>query len=75
MGASRRGVDMGPSAMRVAGLEVRPRPSASVEDGGNVDVEMAETQNFGSPNARYLKQIADTCTRTAQAVAKTLEKG
>jgi arginase len=76
MGASRRGVDMGPSAMRVAGLEARLEALGHhVEDGGNVAVEVAETQNFGSANARYLKQIADTCTRTAQAVAKTLEEG
>ena len=76
MGASRRGVDMGPSAMRVAGLQVRLEALGHyVCDGGNVAVELAETQNFGSPNARYLQQIADTCTRTAAAVSKTLEEG
>src|SRR5258708_14205627 len=76
MGASRRGVDMGPSAMRVAGLEARLEALGHhVSDGGNVAVELAETQNFGSPNARYLKQIADTCTPTAAAVSKTLEEG
>src|SRR5215469_18077025 len=66
MGASRRGVDMGPSAMRVAGLEARLEALGHrVTDSGNVTVAIAETQNFGSHNARYLKQIADTCTRTA----------
>ena len=76
MGASRRGVDMGPSAMRVAGLEARLESLGHhVSDGGNVAVDIAETQNFGNPNARYLKQIADTCTRTAAAVSKTLEEG
>jgi arginase len=76
MGASRRGVDMGPSAMRVAGLEARLEALGHrVTDGGNVTVAIAETQNFGSPNARYLKQIADTCTRTAKAVCKALEDG
>ena len=76
MGASRRGVDMGPSAMRVAGLAARLESLGHrVTDGGNVAVDIAETQNFGSPNARYLKQIADTCTRTAAAVSKTLEDG
>ena len=76
MGASRRGVDMGPSAMRVAGLEARLESLGhQVSDGGNVAVDIAETQNFGSPNARYLKQIADTCTRTAAAVSKALEEG
>ena len=48
MGASRRGVDMGPSAMRVAGLEARLEALGHrVEDGGNVAVDVAETQNFG----------------------------
>ena len=76
MGASRRGVDMGPSAMRVAGLEARLEALGhQVTDGGNILVEIAETQAFGSTNARYLKQIADTCTRTAEAVLETLEEG
>jgi len=76
MGASRRGVDMGPSAMRVAGLEARLEALGhQVTDGGNIRVEIAETQAYGSENARYLKQIAETCTRTAEAVVKTLEEG
>jgi arginase len=76
MGASRRGVDMGPSAMRVAGLEARLETLGhQVTDGGNILVEIAETQASGSQNARYLKQIAETCTRTADAVIKTLEDG
>src|ERR1017187_1057754 len=76
MGASRRGVDMGPSAMRVAGLEARLEALGhQVTDGGNILVEIAETQALGNPNARYLKQITDTCMRTAEAVLKALEEG
>jgi arginase len=76
MGASRRGVDMGPSAVRVAGLEARLESLGHrVTDGGNIRVEIAETQAAGSEKARYLKQIAETCTRTAEAVMKTLEEG
>ncbi|HUH64479.1 MAG TPA: arginase [Terracidiphilus sp.] len=76
MGASRRGVDMGPSAMRVAGLEARLEALGhQVTDSGNIRVEIAETQTWGSDNARYLSQIAETCTRTADAVVKTLEDG
>ncbi len=75
LGASRRGVDMGPSAMRVAGLEARLEALGhQVVDGGNIRVEIAETQAFGDQKARYLKQIAETCTRTAEAVIKTLEE-
>lgn len=76
LGASRRGVDMGPSAMRVAGLEARLEALGhQVADGGNIQVAIAETQGFGSQRARYLKQIAETCTRTAEAVVKALEDG
>lgn len=76
MGASRRGVDMGPSAIRVAGLEARLEALGHhVEDGGNIKVEQPETQSTGSKDARYLKQIAETCSRTADAVVKTLEEG
>jgi len=76
LGASRRGVDMGPSAMRVAGLETRLEALGhQVADGGNIRVEIAETQSFGSANARFLAQIAETCTRTAEAVTQTLEDG
>jgi len=76
LGASRRGVDMGPSAVRVAGLEAHLEALGhQVVDGGNIRVEIAETQNVGSANARFLQEIADTCTRTAEAVVKSLEDG
>ncbi len=76
MGASRRGVDMGPSAMRVAGLEARLEALGhQVADGGNIRVEVAETRNSGEKSARYLAEIAETCTRTADAVLKTLDEG
>jgi arginase len=76
MGASRRGVDMGPSAMRVAGLEARLEALGHrVTDGGNIRVEIPETQASGSDNARYLKSISEICTRTAEAVLKALEEG
>jgi arginase len=76
LGASRRGVDMGPSAVRVAGLEARLEALGhQVTDGGNIKVDIAETQKSGDANARYLKQISETCQRTADAVIKTLEAG
>ncbi|KAA6460235.1 arginase [Acidobacteria bacterium AB60] len=76
MGASRRGVDMGPSAMRVAGLEARlEQLGHRVTDGGNIRVEIAETQASGSDRARYLKPISEICERTSLAVLKALEEG
>ena len=76
MGASRRGVDMGPSAMRVAGLEARLEALGhQVTDGGNILVKIAETQGQGNEKARFLKEITETCTRTAEAVVQALEEG
>ena len=76
LGASRRGVDMGPSAVRVAGLEAHLEALGhDVTDGGNITVAIAETKHRGEENARYLKEIAETCTTVAQEVCKTLESG
>jgi arginase len=76
LGASRRGVDMGPSAVRVAGLEARLEALGHhVTDAGNIRVEIAETQTRGHKSAHYLKEIAKTCTRTAKAVVTALEAG
>ena len=76
LGQSRRGVDMGPSAMRVAGLEAKLEALGyEVEDGGNVPVALAETKSEGDPNAKYLKEITETCSTEAELVVKTLEAG
>jgi arginase len=67
---------MGPSAMRVAGLEARLEALGhQVTDGGNIRVEIAETQASGSSKAQYLAEITETCSRTADVVLKTLEEG
>ncbi len=76
LGASRRGVDMGPSAVRVAGLEARLEALGHVvADGGNISVAIAETKSAGEQSARYLKEITETCTKAAEMVVKTLEEG
>jgi arginase len=76
LGQSRRGVDMGPSAMRVAGLEAKLEALGyEVKDVGNVPVALAETKAEGDPHAKYLKEITDTCTKEAELVVKTLESG
>jgi arginase len=76
LGQSRRGVDMGPSAVRVAGLEARLEALGHiVEDAGNVPVAIPEQKNEGAANAKYLKEIAATCTHNAELVLKTLEAG
>src|SRR5437899_2522842 len=76
LGQSRRGVDMGPSAVRVAGLEARLETLGHVvEDAGNVSVAIAEQKKEGDPRAKYLKEITATCTKHAALVMKTLEAG
>ena len=76
LGQSRRGVDMGPSAVRVAGLEARLEALGhQVEDGGNVAVAIPEQKKEGDTHAKYLKEITATCTKHAELVLKTLEAG
>ena len=62
LGAGRRGVDMGPSALRIARLHDRlTELGYVVDDLGNVAVDQPESLPSGADNARYLKQIAHTC--------------
>jgi arginase len=76
LGQSRRGVDMGPSAVRVAGLEARLEALGHVvEDAGNVAVALPEQKKEGAANSKYLKEITATCTSSAELVLKTLEAG
>src|SRR6201990_2205441 len=76
LGQSRRGGDMGPSAVRVAGLEAKLEALGHVvEDGGNVSVALAETKDPGPQSAKYLSEIAKTCQKHADLVLKALEDG
>src|ERR1700678_3986569 len=76
LGQSRRGVDMGPSAMRVAGLEGKLESLGyDVEDCGNVPVGMLETESEGDPHAKYLNEITETCSAQAELIIQTLEAG
>ena len=73
--ASRRGVDMGPSALRVAGLQARLKQlGRHVEDIGNVQVPQPEEQPYGEKRARYLDEISQACKGLAEAVQKTLDE-
>ncbi|MGA8143055.1 MAG: arginase [Candidatus Acidiferrales bacterium] len=75
LGASRRGVDMGPSALRVAGLQARLKQlGRQVEDIGNVQVRQPEEQHYGEKKAKYLDEIAEACKGLAEIVGKTLEE-
>jgi arginase len=69
LGAGRRGVDMGPSALRLANLnEKLSSLGYEVEDLGNVLVDQPETAPVGHESSRYLPQIVHTCTRLMEMV-------
>jgi hypothetical protein len=76
LGQSRRGVDMGPSALRVAGLQARLKQLGhQVEDIGNIAVKQAEEQHYGEKRAKYLNEIAETCRGLAEIVERALGEG
>jgi arginase len=76
LGQSRRGVDMGPSALRVAGLQARLKQLGhQVEDIGNIPVKQAEEMPYGEKRAKYMAEIAETCKDLAEIVQKSLEEG
>jgi len=69
LGAGRRGVDMGPSALRLAGLNAKLSTLGyRVEDLGNVPVAQQESTPAGAENAKYLSQIAKTCAKLAAKI-------
>jgi arginase len=73
LGQGRRGVDMGPSAIRYAGLNSRLRElGREVVDWGNVEAAVKEAVSTGDERARYLPEIKATCTRIAALVKQAL---
>ena len=74
LGQGRRGVDMGPSAVRVAGLGRKLTALGyTVADLGNVHVAQAESLTDAGPsNAKYVTQIAESCEKLAALVASSL---
>jgi len=76
LGAGRRGVDMGPSALRVAGAQ--PRLEAlgyEVEDSGDLPVKIQETQGAGDPRLKYLREILEVCGHLRDCVDETATAG
>ena len=74
LGQDRRGVDMGPSALRVANLDQKLAALGyEVEDLGNVPVDQQENVPEGPKHAKYLPQIAAVCERLGAMVAAALD--
>ena len=69
LGAGRRGVDMGPSAIRYADLGQRVEAlGLDVTDLGNVEAALRETVPTGSERARFLPEVKETCESIARRV-------
>jgi arginase len=76
LGQSRRGVDMGPSALRGAGLQASIKKlGLQVEDIGNLSVKQPEEMPVGEKRAKYMQEIAETCGDVAAAAEKALSEG
>jgi len=75
LGAGRRGVDMGPSAFRVADIHQRIRDLGyEVDEKGDLEVSIPETQGPGNPRLKYLKEIRETCAKLRDTVSDVLKK-
>jgi arginase len=77
LGAGRRGVDMGPSAIRYAGLtrHLEEKLGLRVDDLGNVEAPVAESTAMGDERCRFLTQILDLCDRVAELVGRAARAG
>src|SRR5687768_14274119 len=76
MGGSRRGVDMGPSAFRIAGLsEQIIALGRIVVDRGDLASPIPETKKHGDPKKKFIKEIAKVCDPVFQGARASIEEG
>lgn len=76
LGAGRRGVDMGPSALRIAGLSSAiTELGCTLKELGTVNASGPETAEPGEPGARFMREITDVCARSHGLLLKGMEDG
>jgi arginase len=76
LGGNRRGVDMGPSAFRIAGLGERLTAlGVEVTDAGDLVAPIPETKQSGDPRKKYIREITRVCEKLYKASLTALEKG
>jgi arginase len=76
LGGARRGVDMGPSAVRIAGLGERlTAMGCTVVDKGDLDAPIPETRAERDPTKKYVREIARVCQKLYQQVLASLDEG
>src|SRR5579862_7756384 len=76
LGGNRRGVDMGPSAFRIAGIGERIAALGhTVTDKGDVKAPIPETQKQRDERKKYIQDIAKVCERLYQSARDSLDAG
>jgi len=76
LGADRRGVDMGPSAIRYAHLHQKLEELGyTLDDIGNIEVPIQETCQITDPKLKYIDCILPMARRVAGSVATSIQGG
>jgi arginase len=76
LGADRRGVDMGPSALRIANIDEKLMALGyDVCDEGDIEIKVPEILKVGDPKLKYLPEIKNSCEILARKVKRVLTEG
>src|SRR4051812_28898095 len=76
LGGGRRGVDMGPSALRIAGIGERLAAlGCTVVDKGDLPTPIPETQDLRDERKKYIREIARVCQKVYQSSLASLDEG
>jgi arginase len=76
LGGGRRGVDMGPSAFRIAGLsEQLTALGCTILDKGDLPAPIPETQELRDEHKKYIRDIAKVCQKVYQTALSSLDEG
>ena len=76
LGGNRRGVDMGPSALRIAGIGERiARLGHTVVDRGDLPTPIPETREWRDERQKYIHDIAKVCQQVYDSASRCLEVG
>jgi arginase len=75
LGSGRRGVDMGPSALRIANLQPKlERLGYKVIDSGDINIQIMERQKITNSRLKYLPEILKTSKKLAEKAERVLER-
>lgn len=75
LGSDRRGVDMGPSAIRYSGLSEKLKELGHEIRNLNVEVPFAEVARIGQSNAKYLSEVREVCLKLSRIITALIKSG